>query len=592
MTISTTTQRSTTTGTGTETAIAVAFKFYATSDLVVTKRITATGVETTLTLDTHYSVSGGNGETGTVTVISGSTNFPSSVTWTLTRVSPRTQTLDLAQNDAFPADSVEAQLDKLVLQVQDLKEQVDRSLKYPATDVSSLGSELPHSVDRSATGSILGFSTDGEPVITTSSLDTALTTPYTLTLLDDVDAATARATLELADGSTRVVASGAAVAVTFADANLSVTGSTAIDFFTGGTAGQHLLVIWAASATFQINNTVTGSGQINLVGAAATGNLTGVANQSIELLSDGTDWFEISRNTQNQGSRSVSSAAAIAVTAADNLIIVSGSTTVDRFTGGQPGQSLFVYWASGATFTVAYLGGGGAGQISTITGEDIVGREIQNILHLINDGSVWNEVSTGIPWNFTTVASPAGGSIAVGTYQPNLTITGSNKLDNLTGGSPGHRLVIHWAASATFDIGDAATGAGEIHLSTNVNITDHVANDTLTLISDGTDWYEIARSTSASLIELTIVSGVVTVTKPIHLLDGETSPDDLDTINGGWIGMTVTLKPGDDARTMNVKNGTGNIKISTDMVLNNLEDGITIIYDGTNWTEVGRAPFS
>ncbi len=150
MTISTTLQRSTFSGTGADTALSIPWKFYASSDLIVTKRTTATGAETTMTLDSHYSVSGGAGATGTVQVISGSTNFPSTVTWTVTRASPRTQALDLAQNDAFPAESLEAQLDKVVLQLQDLKEQVDRCLKYPPTDATSLTSELPNSVDRAS----------------------------------------------------------------------------------------------------------------------------------------------------------------------------------------------------------------------------------------------------------------------------------------------------------------------------------------------------------------------------------------------------------------------------------------------------------
>lgn len=177
MTISTTTQRATFTGTGAQTALSISYKFYEKSDLIVTKRTTATGSETTLTLDSHYSVTGGNGATGTVTVIAGATNFPSSVTWTVTRASPRTQALNLAQNDAFPAESLEAQLDKVVLQVQDLKEQVDRSLKFPATDASSLTSELANSVDRAS--KIIDFDASGNVSTLTQTDQSALTVTAT-----------------------------------------------------------------------------------------------------------------------------------------------------------------------------------------------------------------------------------------------------------------------------------------------------------------------------------------------------------------------------------------------------------------------------
>ena len=64
MTITTTTQRIAYTGTGADTVLSVPYKFYATTDLVVTKRTTATGAETTLTEGTHYTVLGGNGATG------------------------------------------------------------------------------------------------------------------------------------------------------------------------------------------------------------------------------------------------------------------------------------------------------------------------------------------------------------------------------------------------------------------------------------------------------------------------------------------------------------------------------------------------
>ena len=131
MTISTTTNRVTYTGTGANTALAVPFKFYDSSDLTVTSRVTATGVETTMTISTNYTVTGGNGSTGTVTVVLGATVFPTSVTWTIVRSSPLTQGTDVLPTGGFDADSLEAQLDKLVLQVQDLQEQLDRCLKLP-----------------------------------------------------------------------------------------------------------------------------------------------------------------------------------------------------------------------------------------------------------------------------------------------------------------------------------------------------------------------------------------------------------------------------------------------------------------------------
>ncbi len=61
--------------------------------------------------------------------------------------------------------------------------------------------------------------------------------------------------------------------------------------------------------------------------------------------------------------------------------------------------------------------------------------------------------------------------------------------------------------------------------------------------------------------ELTISSGAVTVTKGHHRIDTEAdaSNDDLDTIDGGIAGEILLILPADDARTVRIRNGVGNI---------------------------------
>lgn len=64
--------------------------------------------------------------------------------------------------------------------------------------------------------------------------------------------------------------------------------------------------------------------------------------------------------------------------------------------------------------------------------------------------------------------------------------------------------------------------------------------------------------------ELTIASGVITCTAGYHTVDteGDTSSDDLDTINGVGEGVIVCLRASNTSRTVVVKNGT-NIKTNT-----------------------------
>ena len=94
------------TGTGANTALATTFEFNDSSEIVVTSRVTATGVETVLVLTTHYTVTGGSGATGTVTPADGATDFPSTVTWTLGRTTP----LVNERRDYSPPDEIITQV--------------------------------------------------------------------------------------------------------------------------------------------------------------------------------------------------------------------------------------------------------------------------------------------------------------------------------------------------------------------------------------------------------------------------------------------------------------------------------------------------
>lgn len=87
--------------------------------------------------------------------------------------------------------------------------------------------------------------------------------------------------------------------------------------------------------------------------------------------------------------------------------------------------------------------------------------------------------------------------------------------------------------------------------------------------------------------ELTIASGVITVTDSRHTVDtqSDASTDDLDTINGGTTGQTLTISPANGARDIVVKHGTGNIisTLGVDITLGNTNDRCILEYDGNNW---------
>lgn len=161
-------------GGGLDSALTVGFPFQGTgtgAELLVTSRVKLTGVETTMSVTTHYTVTGGDGADGTVTVVSGATNFPSTVQWTITRNSPLTQVTDYVESGPFPAATHEEGLDKLTRIAQEHADGRLRSLVVPVTDPDAIVTEIPSDIARA--NSYLGFDASGNPI--------ALTAPTILT---------------------------------------------------------------------------------------------------------------------------------------------------------------------------------------------------------------------------------------------------------------------------------------------------------------------------------------------------------------------------------------------------------------------------
>lgn len=91
--------------------------------------------------------------------------------------------------------------------------------------------------------------------------------------------------------------------------------------------------------------------------------------------------------------------------------------------------------------------------------------------------------------------------------------------------------------------------------------------------------------------ELTISAGVITATGSFHTVDTEAdaATDDLDTINGGSEGDRLILMAANSARTIVLKDGTGNLALNADFPLDNGQDTLELVYAGTLWRELSRS---
>lgn len=141
----------------TQTSFAVPFEFFDNDDLNFY-------VDGTLkTITTHYTVTGGDGSTGTITTTSGNSVVGASggSTVVITRSIDLDRTTDFPSSGPFNIASLNTELDRFVAISADLKDQVDRSLKLVDYD-SEVDTQMPLLAARK--GTVLGFNaTTGVP---------------------------------------------------------------------------------------------------------------------------------------------------------------------------------------------------------------------------------------------------------------------------------------------------------------------------------------------------------------------------------------------------------------------------------------------
>ena len=137
----------------TQTSFAVPFEFFDNDDLNFY-------VDGTLkTITTHYTVSGGDGSTGTVTIsVTGATGGSTVV---ITRSIDLDRTTDFPSSGPFNIASLNTELDRLIAITADIQDDVNRSLKLIDFD-SAVDTQMPLLAARK--GTVLGFNaTTGVP---------------------------------------------------------------------------------------------------------------------------------------------------------------------------------------------------------------------------------------------------------------------------------------------------------------------------------------------------------------------------------------------------------------------------------------------
>ena len=234
------------TGNGVTTVFAYPFKIFEDTDL----QVEVDGVTQTLT--THYTVSGvGASGGGNVTFVTAPANAAAVV---VSRAMPYVREIDFQDNGDLLAATLDEDNDRAVMLIQQLRQLFNRSLRGPSADVSV--SEMPDAASRASL--YLAFDANGDPVATAGTTSSIIVSSFIETLLDDANAAAARATIGafasaggnlsgmIVEAEGAAVASAASCNIWATDGNTChITGTTQIDdFATAPQAGAWKKVIF------------------------------------------------------------------------------------------------------------------------------------------------------------------------------------------------------------------------------------------------------------------------------------------------------------------------------------------------------------
>lgn len=181
MTVSTSTNSVVYRGNGATTQFAVSFKVLDVDHLQVRRRVFATGVIDYTYVGTDYTYNGIGDDAGTLTLAG--TALDDDYELVIERIVPYTQDLDIVNAGGFYPETVEEQLDLMVMGVQQIADLAGRGAVVP---VGEDGLELPKASDRA--GKFFGFDAAGRFVASAgtgsdSSLRTDLAATTGATLL-------------------------------------------------------------------------------------------------------------------------------------------------------------------------------------------------------------------------------------------------------------------------------------------------------------------------------------------------------------------------------------------------------------------------
>ena len=377
MTVSSLNTKNSYNGDGSATSFAYQFPIHSTAELTVIERA-ANGTETIKSLGSHYSITD-NGTSGGNVIFS--TAPISGVTVVLLRNTNLTQEVDYIENDAFPAETHEAAIDKLTLQQQELQEELDRAIKISRSN-SIASSEIAQTATSRA-GKLLAFDASGdlEVSLDASSIATnatAAANSAASALSHKNDAETAKTAAETAKTAAESLLDNfddRFLGAKTSNPSVDNDGDALVDGALYFDTTNNVMKVYDLSGTAwrQIQLSTADQANVNLVAGqiSPTNNISTVAAQNANLTTLAGLNTEISTLAGISGLSSLAAASTAVTNVNNNLSSVQNFADVYRIASSAPTASLNagdLYFDTTADELKVYKSGGWAAAGSTVNG--------------------------------------------------------------------------------------------------------------------------------------------------------------------------------------------------------------------------------
>ena len=290
MTVSSTNTKQSYSGDGSTTVFTYNFKINSQAELTVISR-SSLGTETVKTLNSDYTIIDNGASGGSVTF---STAPGSTETIVLIRDTALTQTTDYIANDPFPAETHESALDKLTLQMQEVQEEVDRSLKLSRTNTMSSTEFTNDATDRAL--KVFAFDSSGD-----------------LSIAQELGSFKGNWASGIAYKQRDIVKDTSTNNVFFVNSNHTSSGSQPLT--SNANSAKYSLIVDAASATTSASNAATSETNAANSATAASTSETNAATSATAASTSATAAATSETNAGTSETNAASSATAAATSA-------------------------------------------------------------------------------------------------------------------------------------------------------------------------------------------------------------------------------------------------------------------------------------